>query len=174
MLLWLGWTWLDFLLLVLLFLFFKLFDLLRPRSFMNAKKTKAVVYNQDPSQTLTSKAGDPIEIVPDFVYGAWVDSSAVIRDTKIRRARAWSAWHCEQYSKRLRYCQPSWLFICVISLVCLHVPLPFVWSPSQRPSISFFLKYFSGFVLIARTRDSGQRILYFCILMLGISGISVS
>ena len=60
--------------------------------YMNAKKTKAVVYNQDPSQTLTSKAGDPIEIVPDFVYlGAWVDSS--VRDIKIRRAKAWSACH---------------------------------------------------------------------------------
>ena len=60
--------------------------------YMNAKKTKAVVYNQDTSQTLTSKAGAPIEIVPDFVYlGAWVDSS--VRDIKIRRAKAWSACH---------------------------------------------------------------------------------
>ena len=30
--------------------------------------TSCVRYNQDPSQTLTSKAGAPIEIVPDFVY----------------------------------------------------------------------------------------------------------
>ena len=47
---------------------------------MNAKKTKAVqVYNQDPSQTLTSISK------ADFVYlGAWVDSS--VRDIKIRRA----------------------------------------------------------------------------------------
>ena len=61
---------------------------------MNAKKMKAVVYNQDPSQTLTSKAGAPIEIVPDFVYlGAWVDSYSSVRDIKIRRAKAWSACH---------------------------------------------------------------------------------
>ena len=60
--------------------------------YMNSKKTKAIVYNQDTSTPLISKAGDAIEIVPDFVYlGAWVDSSE--RDIKIRKAKAWSACH---------------------------------------------------------------------------------
>ena len=59
---------------------------------MNTKKTKAIVYNQDTSTPLTSKAGETIEIVPDFVYlGAWINSSE--RDIKIRRAKAWSACH---------------------------------------------------------------------------------
>ena len=53
---------------------------------MNTEKTKAAVYIQEPSQTLISKAGDPIEIVANFVYLEWVDSS--LRDIKIKIASA--------------------------------------------------------------------------------------
>ena len=55
---------------------------------MNTEKTKAAIYIQEPSQTLISKAGDPIviEIVANFVYLEWVDSS--LRDIKIKIASA--------------------------------------------------------------------------------------
>ena len=56
---------------------------------MNAKKTKAMIYNEPPSIIKTLDGSD-LEIVTDFKYlGAWIASSE--SDLNIRKAQAWKA-----------------------------------------------------------------------------------
>ena len=62
---------------------------------MNASKTKAVLYNEPPSDIQTLD-GNRLEIVDDFKYlGAWIASSE--KDFNIRKAQAWKA--CNSMSK---------------------------------------------------------------------------
>ncbi len=62
---------------------------------MNAKKTKAMVYNEAPS-AINTLDGSDLEIVQDYKYlGTWIASSE--KDFNIRKAQAWKA--CNRMDK---------------------------------------------------------------------------
>ena len=62
---------------------------------MNAKKTKAMIFNVPPT-TITSLDGSDLEILEDFKYlGAWIGSGE--KDFNIRKAQAWRA--CNSMNK---------------------------------------------------------------------------
>ena len=57
--------------------------------YLNAKKTEALIYNQD-IVDIYSHNGEQIKLAQDFKYlGSWIDDS--LKDIKTRKAQAWSA-----------------------------------------------------------------------------------
>ena len=61
--------------------------------YLNAKKTEALIYNQD-IVDIYSHNGEQIKLAQDFKYlGSWIDDS--LKDIKTRKVQAWSA--CNLY-----------------------------------------------------------------------------